>query len=195
MSLAHILNQPLSRGYTAFGCLEFLADVRGLTREPVLTGVVSCPHPITLAGLAAPSCKVALFQSPVSDPFAAFAEDAGDVRFYFLVNLLDPECRALLERATEHGGFQMVLAPAAGNQRRGFWMEQPFQESLELTVGQPPRPFDQWVNTCMQLAPGLPKLFSAQHGDRPMPSTHCAVIMLPPSRWADVDTLVGSSNG
>lgn len=175
-----------SRGYTAFGCLDFAADVRGRTQEPVLTGFVASPEPLPLPKLEPVQCRVGLLQSPVADPFAAFAEDAGGVRFNFMVNLLDPECRSLLERSTAQGTFQMVLSSNEGDQSHGFWMHQPFLEPLKLTAGRACRPFDTWVKTCLQLAPALPKLFEGEQNGRPAPATHCAVVMLPPSRWGDV---------
>jgi|tagenome__1003787_1003787.scaffolds.fasta_scaffold20540186_1 hypothetical protein len=190
MSLIRTPSPSPYRGYTAFGCLDFAPDIRGQARDPVLTGVACCPDPVPLADFASLQCRVALLQSAAGDPVAAFAEDAGDVRFYFLVNLLDRECRSLLERSTSQGTLQMLLTSPAGSLPRGFRMEQPFLEPLAQTAGRAHRPFDAWLRMCVQLAPELPTLLTHEHTDRPVPSTHCAVIMLPPSRWGDADALL-----
>ncbi len=190
MSSIRIPLRSRPRGYTAFGCLDFVPDMSGHGQELLLTGVVACPGPVPLPELGNQDGDVELIQSPGADPFAAFAEDVGAVRFHFLVNLLDPECRDLLERSTAQGTFQMLLTSRTSEQPGGFQMQRPFIEALALTAGRGHGPFDAWVKTCVEQAPDLPELFAQQHHGSPAPGTHCVVVMLPRSRLGDIAAML-----
>lgn len=137
--------------------------------------------------------SVALFQHASYDPFAGFAEDTDNVRFYLLFNLLDPKSRLLLERSTAQRKFQMVVAREEGGEQVSFGLRQPFQYALERTAGRVARPFEHWLKTVIEMAPELPKLFANQFTAKPTASTsHCAVVMLSPARLEELDAFLSA---
>lgn len=81
----------------------------------------------------------------------------------------------------------MVLTGGEAEQPVRFGLRQPFAEPLAGTAGRAPRwSFEQWVGAGIGLAPDLPKAFESQSPSTCLESiSHCAVLMLPPSRWAD----------
>jgi hypothetical protein len=136
-----------------------------------------------------------LVQHPSHDSFAALAQDMGSVRFYFLFNLLDRETRSMLERSAAQGRFQMLLTGEERGEKVSFGLRDPFQAPLARTDGKVPRPFGLWVMTAVKMAPALPKLFADKFPASQLSSIHhCAVVMLPPSRWDDVHTLLGTND-
>ena len=194
MSISSALKRP-AQGSTAFGCLAWLPNFSERSSEPVVTGVVLYPGPHAVVAPLSVDCRVGLVEHPSHDPFAALAEDMGSVRFYFLFNLLDPETRSMLERSAAQGKFQMLLTGEERGDKVSFGLRDPFQDPLARTAWKVPRPFGHWVMTAVKMAPALPQLFADQFPASQLASIHhCAVVMLPQSRWDDVHTFLGTND-